>query len=906
MMKKSIVTVLGITLSALAAVVTSCTNDEVIASAERHGGKVGFGFSVEQMEGDGAVKTRAAAIVSQVMDGSGDSPVYLTTATTGYVNSRISGSSAATKGVSVETTTFYDNFGLFIYEYNASSDWASAASTATRAKDNEKMLKSNGWITDKYWPGKQKKLTFFAYAPHIDNLSTYLTVNATTGAPTLSYTVPDNVSDQKDLLVTKHSQDHPTQDIEGDKNQVVNMAFYHALTAVQFKIGGTMAPCKIKEIKVENVYNNGTYNFSDASWAGQSTPATYTISPNYEVSSNSGRNNIFTNTSDMLMLLMPQTLPAEAKITITINDGGTSDRTLTLPINEQVWQAGHSVTYTLSTATEDDTYQISVTDATLNENGGSATCSVESYRQTYYGTQIPVGWTATYHVDEETTEQIGNSEYVTSFKSSSDEGLSSTTSQLTATLDKLYFVSDATSNDYTNTLRGAKLKGSSESPYNLSNQTDGDETVENTANCYIVNAPGYYRIPMVYGNGIKGSNTNTASIDKGNTFVNSAGTAINKAKISEMQSIDNAVLVWQDAYHLIDPKSVQIKGDFIEFYIPQKYICEGNAVLAARDENNNILWSWHIWVTGEELSSSTNVKVINRNNTQYNFMKLPLGFCHADTRKYHTRKVHVKITQNEGTNNVKETATATIEQSSESSETLGVNAPYYQYGRKDPFCPSNGNATTYTNKTLYDSQIDGFTGYKTNNGANQVSVSQAIKEPYIFHYIKDADWCITHSNEFWDVGNTATGLYDKKTNTGQTYNHDSQKTVYDPSPVGYKTPELNAWTRFTTDGNNYGSENKSKWNVNGDFSSGWNFYTQEDKKGVTDFWHALGYRDVNSGRPTTGTGALYAVGSDGVYWSCGPFSEVNGRNLYFNAGNVYPQGKGFRAYGFSVRPVSEQ
>ena len=115
MMKKSIVTVLGITLSALAAVVTSCTNDEVIASAERHGGKVAFGFSVEQMEGDGAVNTRAAAIVSQVMDGSGDSPVYLTTATTGYVNSRISGSSAATKGVSVTTNTFYDNFGLFIY-----------------------------------------------------------------------------------------------------------------------------------------------------------------------------------------------------------------------------------------------------------------------------------------------------------------------------------------------------------------------------------------------------------------------------------------------------------------------------------------------------------------------------------------------------------------------------------------------------------------------------------------------------------------------------------------------------------------------------------------------------------------------------------------------------------------------
>lgn len=810
-MKKSIVTVFGITLSALAAVVTSCTNDEVIASAERHGGKVGFGFSVEQMEGDGAVNTRAAAIVSQVMDGSGDSPVYLTTATTGYVNSRISGSSAATKGVSIENAeSFYDNFGLFIYEYDATSNWDAVKSTANPNKNNQKMLKSSGWITDKYWPGNQKRLTFFAYAPHSDNLSTYLTVNATTGAPTLSYTVPDDVSKQKDLLVTKHSKEHPTQDIEGNKNQVVNMAFYHALTAVQFKIGGKMAPCTIREIKVENVYNKGTYKFSDASWTGQSTTATYTISPNYVVSSNSGRNNIFTNTSDMLMLLMPQTLPAEAKITITINDG--QDRTLTLPINEQVWQAGHSVTYTLSTATEDDTYQISVTDATLNEKGGSATCSVTSYRQTYYGTQIPVGWTATYHVDEETTEQTGNSEYVTSFKYSSDEGLSSTTSQLTATLDKLYFVSDAGSNQKTSTLRGRDFVGKDDNHYNLSNSS-GAADIQNTANCYIVNAPGYYCIPMVYGNGIKDGNENSASIVNSSTFVNSAGTAINKAKISEMQTINNAVLVWQDAYHLIDPKSVKIKGDFIEFYIPQKYICEGNAVLAARDANNNILWSWHIWVTGEELSSSTNVNVINRNSTQYNFMKLPLGFCHADTRKYPTRNIHITITQNGGSN---QTATATIKQSSESSETLGVNAPYYQYGRKDPFCPSDG--TGNKNKTLYDSQIS-FTEFKSQSGAVGTNVS--IQNPHIFYYVQDSHWNNSDSYEFWDVGNSDDGLYDAA-------NHKSVKSVYDPSPVGYKTPEPAAWTRFTTYNNGDNTSSLGDFNVANESS----FSADGDRKSV--------------------------------------------------------------------------
>ena len=889
MMKKSIVTVFGITLSALAAVVTSCTNDEVIASAERHGGKVGFGFSVEQMEGDGAVNTRAAAIVSQVMEGSGDSPVYLTTATTGYVNSRISGSSAATKGVSIENAaSFYDNFGLFIYEYDATSNWASAASTATLAKDNEKMFKSNGWITDKYWPGKQKKLTFFAYAPHSDNLSTNLTVNATTGAPQLTYTVPATVSEQKDLLVTKHSDTHPTQDIQGDKNQVVNMAFYHALTAVQFKIGGKMAPCTIKKITVEGVNSKGTYNFSDASWKGQSTTATYTISPN--ISASDKKNTTFTTSeNNMLMLLMPQTLPDGAKITITINDG--QDRTLTLPINGQKWQAGHSVTYTLSTASEDDTYQISVSVTSApNEAGGSATCSVESYRQTYYGTQIPVGWTATYHVDKETTEQTGNSEYVTSFKSSSDEGLSSTTSQLTATLDKLYFVSDAGSNQKTSSLRGKDFVGADDNHYNLSNSS-GAADIQNTANCYIVNAPGYYRIPMVYGNGIKDGSVNSASIVNSSTFVNSAGTPINKAKISEMQTISNAVLVWQDAYHLIDPKSVKINGDFIEFYIPQKYICEGNAVLAARDNNDNILWSWHIWVTGEEkIVNKTNVEITNKAGSKYNFMSLPLGFCHADTRKYPTRNIYITITQNGESN---KQATATIVQSSESSETLGVNAPYFQYGRKDPFCPSDGKGNTF--KTLYDL---GAASYAYTINSNPTDTKTAISHPYTFYYQKASHWNTSDSNEFWDVGNASNSLYDASSDK-------SVKSVYDPSPVGYKTPEPAAWTNFTTTGdwtNEFAKFNVSNTQLSYTNDGGWNFYTQANKKGTSYLWHALGYISVND----TNTGGLLGVGSSGDCWSCGPSTTAaGGRDLDFGSGSVGPQYQNYRAYGFSVRPVSE-
>ena len=58
-----------------------------------------------------------------------------------------------------------------------------------------------------------------------------------------------------------------------------------------------------------------------------------------------------------------------------------------------------------------------------------------------------------------------------------------------------------------NSLKEAKAV----SDYNLSNST-GAATIENTANCYVISAPGTYRIPLVYGNAIKNQAANTRLI----------------------------------------------------------------------------------------------------------------------------------------------------------------------------------------------------------------------------------------------------------------------------------------------------------------------------------------------------------------------------------------------------------
>ena len=61
-----------------------------------------------------------------------------------------------------------------------------------------------------------------------------------------------------------------------------------------------------------------------------------------------------------------------------------------------------------------------------------------------------------------------------------------------------------------NELKNAKALGSAATPYNLSNST-GAATVENTANSYVISAPGVYMFPLVYGNAIKGGVTNRSA-----------------------------------------------------------------------------------------------------------------------------------------------------------------------------------------------------------------------------------------------------------------------------------------------------------------------------------------------------------------------------------------------------------
>jgi len=119
---------------------------------------------------------------------------------------------------------------------------------------------------------------------------------------------------------------------------------------------------------------------------------------------------------------------------------------------------------------------------------------------------------------------------------------------------------------------------------------------------------------------------------------------------------------------------------------------------------------------------------------------------------------------------------------------------------------------------------------------------------------------------------------------------DATKTANDPSPAGWRVP-TNEELASLADETYVTSEWTSENGING--------YRFTDKAtGNPLFLPAAGYRNASSS-------ALNYAGAYGGYWS----SSVSGTNAYslgFNSGAVAPGYDNYRAYGFSLRCVSEQ
>ena len=128
------------------------------------------------------------------------------------------------------------------------------------------------------------------------------------------------------------------------------------------------------------------------------------------------------------------------------------------------------------------------------------------------------------------------------------------------------------------------------------------------------------------------------------------------------------------------------------------------------------------------------------------------------------------------------------------------------------------------------------------------------------------------------------------------------KSVYDPSPVGYSLPASNAFTGFTTTGQNTGDWTNpvtdEQINAKFPFDRGWYFYTSPNKTGILIFILAAGERFDKGG--------LSLFFAHGGYWFAYPYSDAFGHYLFLRGNVVNPCIGNRRNYGFTVRSAEKK
>ena len=212
-------------------------------------------------------------------------------------------------------------------------------------QNEEATQNGNYWFTSSNatWP-LDGSVSFYAYAPYNDASLSLQGSDDFVKNKTIRYTANTDFSKQPDLIVAKSESNAFTS---STANKAVGLSFNHALTAITFSISADMIPGTVKSITVSGVYGQGDYDFSNASWVSLASPSTYVIKPN-DASVKAGESKALTDKESALMLI-PQDLGADAKVSMVFNDGAI-DKTVSFSLDGTSWTAGKHITYVLSSS----------------------------------------------------------------------------------------------------------------------------------------------------------------------------------------------------------------------------------------------------------------------------------------------------------------------------------------------------------------------------------------------------------------------------------------------------------------------------------------------------------------------------------------------------------------------------
>ena len=831
-------------------------------------------------------------------------------------------------------------------EFSSTGVRGTAANTINQEWFNEEKTSREGILHNtRRWSWLQPHGRFYAVYPESTNGSYGIKFTKPNGtaAPSLEFTVNTDVRKQVDLMTACSDNVHYATRFQAPRT---NLQFRHALTAIRFAVGQNLSFNKtIKDITLKNVLLKSKYTLSNkldgtgAAWnhSGYNTRGNVTLS-NVNYNTNENANSIVRdiskysnpNETDLTKLddnytfyMIPQDLDGKVTAEVLFTDGSK----ITVPLKGS-WKEGTTRTYKLSEKNSTWNYTINALDpAAVAYNGTQANYKIESYRHVN-GTKQPVAWKVVgYSVDNGNTWSTTKPSWLKSLSKEQGDG-GATAEQGTATLgtDIVDLVAERNKG-----LQNAAPLGTAAAPYNLSNAT-GAAAVQNTANSYLISAPGHYMIPLVYCNAIKNGQTNSSAYQKGSNanntlrnFVDQDGNAITDPWIEKTnnracQKIEAASIVWSDEKDLVKLGANNgiyrdANGNaYIKFEVTKENIKSGNAVVAVKGiyqikrivvernhrgqiirtyevpENvNRNLWSWHLWFAPK--NALDKITVTNKQGNKYDFTNEALGWKPTAWKgtPYSTpRTVKVKVEQTLGNNGVKQYAVITITQKPATTTRTGYTT-LYQWGRKDAFPGTtatlavntinwNAGSEMYMQTILQNPQNYYTAGY---NG-NVLDAGTGFAKYYTFYNL-------------WSMNNTS--AYAENQANSQTV----VKTIYDPSPVGFSVPANDAFTGFTENGLNGGRMNVDGTDNAQTFNNnfGHNFWTNSSKT-ETIFFPAAGFREARNGS------TLSYYSKFGDYWTATPNDNHNGNVMGFDVNSVYPLYRNIRAFAFSVRPVAEK
>lgn len=772
-------------------VVTACTDSDTAQEAPK---KVEDGISfavtdIQNISESSLPKTKAPSVyetASTPLEGEGAEGLSLLETTVEGVNPVYY--PAPTRG----TITTNDNFAGLDKPFAIFA--TKEGGTAANYLYNEKVNVDGTMVNPVKWKkSESSKLKFFAVHPATDGSNPLVTTSSGTN-PIVNYAPNTDVKKQFDLLVANTN----SFNYDDYVSQKIPIAFSHATTAVLFKVGNELTyKQKVKKIEIKNVIGDGTYDIAKNEWTVGTTKKTFELDLSAAPFSTATNAGSIMNGGDGTFFMVPQDIPDEAYVLITFvsgktvkaNIGGTGKK----------WVAGTTRTYTISNSKDLDdrtlTLTINAAKNIFDYNETNVPFTVTSYSEVT-GSGRPAKaepWTITKYESsaDGTTWTEGKPSMVAAMSSESGNGGTS------AEARTMTFTNDY--HDY-KAEREAALKAAPEATGTVDlSKVNGPQE---TANCYIVSASGKYSFPMVYGNAIKNGATNassyTSSYPASEHIFNKfwGASEINSPYIT---GADGAKVLWTSTPDIVS--DVTINGSNVEFKVNKDKMKEASVIIGVTKNTlgaYNVLWSWHIWITSKDVIDTSK---------DY-FMREPLGFRHTEwhgTTYEKDRKVRLTVTQ------TRTGKTAQVEFTQKASALVREGeAMYYQQGRKDPLYPSNGMElqSTGTDPNGYNRGflpfwavrmpliMARFRTYNPNNSG--IGKGEANGDWMWINFSDQSDGTKYYSHaehatyfNLWDVNNCV----------GYRNPNAFVKTVYDPSPAGFRIPRLDEFNKINS-GNN--------------------------------------------------------------------------------------------------------